>query len=426
MNQLLKTQAFFNIRLLVNGKWMDVTRYAAWDVVYEEQADAIRTLNFTLQKDGQYIVDLMHYGMPVEFTGGTLEKFAKIFVGIVIRMTSSFDETGFVKIRVQCMASTWQRFGKAVYNNYVYPDLKNTRGFKTLSGSISIAQIVEGIAQENDVKVGYVDDVAKSYIFDLDRQVHQYRLSDWALLRKLAKTVNCTVWTEFIDGTEILFFASVNKVKNTANHGTYKEPSFLYPRRGLRGDQQVGNSQNDYGFVQTELAEGQIVLREVSIDEDMATMNSISYASSKYNFETGEEETSFGDIVTDEQGRKFLQMKTLDYAKIDALDKTNPALANQLRQLDMFGNMTWEQIRPFLKNIDTPIDEDAAPYDNAFYGITVDAVCNGDIIIRSQRAYNLYGLSVHSSNLVGHRYWLYSMRHRWTEEGFLTEMTFKK
>lgn len=424
MNPLINTQPFFRIEVKrPSGEWLDISSFVELGVRYEEQADLIRTLTFTVHREGQFLVSLFHYGQAVRFHGGHLKEYANLFNGTVMKLRQHYGGEGFVRLTIECMATTWNQLAKKVHNNFVYPDTNNTRFFKELGDKVPLDKLVRKICEVNDIELAYMEPIENMPVFDLNNQIHQYRMSDWALLRKLAKKVNCTVWTEFRNGDEKLYFGSITKVRENAFHTDNKEPVFLYPLHGSSAGN-FGTPNADYGYINKQYHD-EVILREVDIEEDMATMNSISYAASKFDFESGEEVAVMAK-VEERDGKKYIVYQTLDYDKIERFRKVNPALADRYANEGIGGNLTWDEIEPFLKNIDQPIPEDSAPYDNAFYGVTLTASCNGNIAIRSQRAYNIHGITLHATGLTSTRFWLYSMVHSWGSDGFKTEMTFKK
>lgn len=395
----------------VEGQFVDVTEYVDWGVEYEEQADMIRALRFTIGKYAETFLERLHQGQRVICTAGTLTKFKRIFDGTVTRISTSFPDDGAIKVRLECLSTAWTALGRHIARYNVYPDPKSTRSFAAGKSSLKVSEIVRGIIQENNMQEGEID-IPEDKVYSLKDAFHQVGGSDWGVLTRLAKAVACTVWTEFVGDSEQLFFVDRSKVRKQPDP---RDISFVYALR-LKGNEQE--------FTLKSLEPNQRLLRNVTVNEDVAAANSISYAASRFDFEKGEEVSLMGEYITEADGKRTLVFYELDEDKVSKLEQTNPGKARQLRNMGMF-NIPWEIAKEFYRPVEI-VDEDVAIYDQAFFGITVNCTTNGDVDIRSQRAYTLYGIARYSSKALSDRYWLHSLKHRWDEDGFYTDMEFKK
>lgn len=432
MNQLLHLQPYFNIRLSglnADFAFADVSQFID-EVIYEEQADLIRTLTFTIGKFAEVFINHIYITQDVTLYGGYIGSYAKIFVGKVQRVRTTMPNDGAVKITVECMSTSWTALGKDITNNYVYPDVNSTRRFAKGKSLLTAPEIVRGIVEENNMQMGTLElapGVANRQ-FSVQESLHQNRVSDWALLKRLADKCNATIWTEFDKETEKLFFVDRSMVRNTPSNYFIggKVVSFVYPLRELKDG--IGADilkDRNSSFYKKYLDDGQILMFDVSMDQDIASMNSISYGASHFNMETGEQENyPAAEIIKEKDKSAVLRYYELDDAKVAALERDNPAMAKQLRSMNPTG-IPWDIVKQFLKHVDIA-DEDSAIYDQAFFGITINATINGDIHVRSQRAYSLYGVLNFSSIGTHGQYWLYSLKHRWAPGEFLTDLVFKK
>lgn len=414
MNRHLQNQPLYSINVVgissVAGLPFGVVDLAPYvsRVEYEESPDMLRSLVFTIDKYGELILGVLSRGQTVKFVGGTLVKNAEIFNGTITRIKTSFDEDGSAIITVEALSTAWNALGKEVQRHFTYPALGNSR-FNTNSESMKISEIVAKIAEEYGIKLSPIKiNKEADKQFSLKNALHQKGTSDWVLLLQLAKIANASVWTEFVDGEETLFFVDRSIVRNTPGN-----ISFVYASR---------EPKRNYGFHDIEFT-GHKMLRNVTIDEDIDSITSVSYASTRWDFETGEEKSNISEVVTEDGKRKIIYYE-LDEAAVEALERTNPRMAKALRDMGITG-IPWRIAKNFYKQV-TIIDEDSAMYDQAFYGITITAETDGDIDIRSQKAYNVYGILRYSSKSREDRLWLYSLRHIWDSEGFITELTFRQ
>ena len=95
----------------------------------------------------------------------------------------------------------------------------------------------------------------------------------------------------------------------------------------------------------------------------------------------------------------------------------------QVQQMGAFG-IPWEVAknyyiaRPVSKAIIDAIDK-------PLLGITINATCRGNVNITSQQSYMIHGISRFSSMRRKSRsYFLKTMSHKWSSDGFTTEMEF--
>lgn len=428
MNQLQRAEPYFNIHISgVSGYRADITECIDWGVTYEENADLTRHLSFTIGKHAETIVDRLHIEQHVTLSAGRFTKFKKIFVGVIRKITIQLPEDGVIKVAVECLSLSWVKLGKNLSLNQVYPDIKSSRNFANAKKNLKVSDIVRGIVAENDMQIGMLNgkeaiDIPKGgdKEYSLIEALHQKNISDWNLLRKLANRCQCTLWTEFEDDTEKLYF--IDKTKVQENPSSYfiggKETSFLYPLR-------TGETSNQFAI--RSLSPEQLLIKEATVTVDVGEANAVSYSATNFNFETGEEVSLLSEMKEDPVTlKKQIVFYELDTDKVNRLDVENPILAERLRNMGMF-DIPWSIARNFYKEFPKKLEEgENYVYDGAFFGITIDATVDGDIDIRSQRAYRVYGVPRYGSNLAVDRFWLYSLKHRFESDGFFTDLQFRR
>lgn len=413
--------------------YMDIESCVAFPVTYEERADLLNTLQFTVNKYADLLLYYFYIGQSVKFYGGyytdSQSGMKHIFSGTVTRIRTHFSDSGEVSFSVECMGYGFTKLGKD-FKNFVYPDKSSKRKFAQ-SESLSIRQIVEGIAKENNYAVGKIDLSSKARAVNFDK-VHikyQKNISDWKFLTNLAQDFGCSVWISSEDGVEKLNFVSHEK----AFHMQASDISFLFPLYGITNkDLRMSNAFQDsevQKFGDTAYNRPRI-LREVTVEEDIAQADAVSRSAMYYDKDTGEYKEAISRIEMDKNGNKFITFYELDEARVAYVHETMPDVADAIRDggpTSMEWGVAGDNNPRHANYYYTAVkiyDEQTAVFDKAFFGITVTAKCNQDLNIRSQRTYKIRGiLSYHSKDL-NTSFFLRGLKHIWDSNGTWTELDF--
>lgn len=406
--------------------FIDIESCCAFPVTYEESADLLTHLNFTVDKHADILLYYFRIGQAVTLSGGYYADdqagMRHIFSGTVTRIRTNFTDSGHVSFSVECMNYGFTKLGKD-YKNFVYPD-KNSKRKGADKDSMSVTDIVKCIAEANNFEIGEISmkSGAKTTNFDKVNVRYQKNMTDWQFLTKLAQDFGCSVWISTEDGTEKLYFVS----HETAFKKQSSDISFLYPLNGkiegVKDSEMQVFSDSQYNRPR--------ILREITVDEDIASAYSVSRSAMYYDKETGDYKQTTMQITEDEKGNRHVYFYELDEQKVAQIRKENPELVESI----MYGgptNMRWgtpddPQCASFYyKKIEyyENFDEQAV-FDKAFFGITITAKCNQDLDIHSQRTYRIRGiLSYHSQNLES-SYFLRGLKHIWDADGNWTELDF--
>ena len=137
--------------------FMDVEECVAWGVTYEEEASLLNTLSFTIDKHADILLHKFRMGQWVVFYGGSYNEnggdMRKVFSGTVTRIRTRFPNNGRVEFTVECMSYGFTQMGKDNIN-FVYPDKNSPRPFAFGKSTISLRDLVIGIATESGMVVG--------------------------------------------------------------------------------------------------------------------------------------------------------------------------------------------------------------------------------------------------------------------------------
>lgn len=423
-----------NIVTSSDENYIDIEHYAAYPVTYEEKASLLNTLQFTVDKNADVLLYYFYIGQAVVFYGGyysdSQNNMRHVFSGTVTRIKTSFTNSGRVSFTVECMNYGFTKMGKDA-KNFVYPDKNGSRKFAQ-SESLTLPQIITGIAKENNFEIGEIDlsSKAKSINFDKVNIRYQKNMSDWQFLSKLAQDFGCSVWTSNEDGVEKLNFVSHEKAMRKQS-----DISFLFPLYGVTNKSL--NMSNTFQDSEMQRFEDSAynrprILRDVSVDEDISQAYAVSRSAMYFDKNTGEYKEAISRIETDKDGKNTITFYELDEQRVAYIHQTDPELADKIRS----GSPTSMEWGDPEKDYDNPeyacyyykaikiYDEQMAVFDRAFFGITVTAKCNQDLDIRSQRTYKVRGiLSYHSKDLET-SFFLRGLKHVWDSDGNWTELDF--
>lgn len=407
-----------------DGNYIDIEPCVAYPVTYEEDATLISKLSFTVDKHAEVLLYYFFIGQSIIFYGGHYEDnqegMRHVFSGTVTRIKTSFSDSGIVTFRVECMNYGFIKFGKD-YKFCTYPDKRSERKFAQ-KDSLTIEDIVRGIADENKFNVGTIDltPAARKMRFDKNDISYQRKETDWAYLNRIARDVGCYVWISTENGTDYLNFAS----KSKAMEKQASDISFVYPLQG-KVTELLDSDIQKFPFTGYDRPR---ILRDVNVDEDMSLANSVTRSAVYYDKETGEAKDVVAKMTVDSKGKNQITFYELDEKRVEWVDQHLPNVAEAIRNGSPTALEWGTPDNPncasyYYKKI-TIIDEKDTVFDKAFYGITVTARCNQDLNIISQRSYRIRGiLSYHSSN-PDTSFYLRGLKHIWAKDGNWTELDF--
>lgn len=425
---------FKGSNILPGDGYIYIEKFVAFPVTYEEQASLLNTLQFTVDKYSDLLLYYFYIGQTVDFYGGyyadTVESMRLVFSGTVTRITTHFSDSGKVSFTVECMNYGFTKLGKDS-KNFVYPDKNSSRKFAQ-SESLTLVDIIRGIAKESGYEIGEIDlsSGVKSVNFDKIHIQYQKNVSDWKFLTMLAQNFGCSVWISNEDGVEKLNFVSNEKAfrKQSSDIG------FLYPLYSmmLRDTSGSGGKIRDLEIQKfSDSAYNRPrILRDVTVDEDISQAYAVSRSATYFDKNTGEYKETISKIETDKDGRRYMVFYELDEARVAEVHKTMPDVAEEIRdggptsmEWGVAGDNNPRHANYYYKAVKI-YDEQMAVFDKAFFGITVTAKCNQDLDIRSQRTYKIRGiLSYHSKNL-DTSFFLRGLKHVWDADGTWTELDF--
>lgn len=409
------------VTMSANKDYMDIERCVAYPVTYEEEASLLNTLKFTIDKYADILLYYFYIGQSIILYGGYYTEDGKgmklVFTGTVTRVRTSFADNGRITVSIECMNYGFTKLGKNA-QNFTYPDKRSSRKFAQNS-SLTVEDLVKGIAKENGVEVGQISltSDARNVKFTKDSIRYQKNMTDWKFLAILAEDMGCSVWMSFENGIEKLNFASHSKARQS-------EISFLFPLYGVIKDIQDSEWQK---FDSAKYNRPRI-LRDVSVDEDISQATAVTRSAMYFDKSTGEYVDVMAKITTDKDGKNSTTFYELDESKVEHIHQSNPELADKIRNEGPtslpWGTPDNPKCASYYYKVITIHDETTGVFDKAFYGITITAKCNQDLDIISQRFYKVRGiLSYHSTDL-STSFYLRGVKHVWSNDGTWTELDF--
>ena len=355
--------------------YLDIEACAAYPVTYEESADLLTHLNFTIDKYADVLLYYFFIGQSIILYGGfysdNSSTMRHVFSGTVTRIRTYFADNGSISFRVECMSYGFTRMGKDM-KNFVYPDKKSSRAFAQKE-SMSVIDIIEGIAKDNNLQIGSIDlsTDARKVNFTKISIRYQKNMTDWQFLMQLAQDFGCNVWIDTEDGVDKLYFMSHEKAfRKQANI------SFLYP---LNGKVQRATDSEVQTFDEWAYNRPRI-LREVNVDEDISSAYAVSRSAVYFDKETGEYKESISKIEEDKDGHRTVTFYELDESKVRYIHENNPEIADEIRESGPmslpWGSPDNPRNASYYYKAVRYYEEHQAVFDKAFFGITVTARCN--------------------------------------------------
>lgn len=408
--------------------YIDIEACCAYPVTYEESADLLTHLNFTVDKYADILLYCFHIGQSVTLKGGYYADnesgMRHVFSGTVTRIRTHFSDTGRVSFSVECMNYGFTKLGKD-YKNFVYPD-KNSKRKGANKDTMSVTDIIKCIAEDNNFEIGEISlkSGAKSVNFDKINVRYQKNMTDWQFLTKLAQDFGCSVWISTEDGVDKLYFVSQEKAFQKQS----KDISFLYPLNGVidkvEGREIQKFSEPAYNRPR--------ILREVNVEEDISSKDSISRSAMYFDKDTGEYKETTMQITEDEKGNRHVYFYELDEQRVAQINKENPEIADEIRRNGP-ASFPWgtpdnpRNASYYYKRIEYHENfNEQAVFDKHWFGITVTAKCNQDLNIHSQRAYAIRGILRYNVKGPTSMYFLQGLKHIWDSDGTWTELNFRQ
>lgn len=413
--------------------FLDITKNVSTDVVYEEEKSLLNTLTFTIDKNADVLIERMALGQWVVFYGGYYSEnysgIRRLFSGTIIKIKLQLPDNGNIRATVTCMNVAYTTLGKDTGQFFVYPDTKSKRAFAAGKKTLTLKELIEGIAKEANLRIGNIalpNKVANTILTETNIQ-YQRNVSDWKFLNQLAGKYGCSVWIDSSKDTDELYFVDTSKAVNTIKD----DISFLYKLSGTAGikeSEMIRFDSPEWDRIR--------LLWDVTVEEDISMAYAVARSASYFDPATGEQKDAMAEMITEKDGKSLIVFYELDEAKVEYVHKTDPALADKIRES---GAVSWSKgwssgckdikdetpdyARYYYKEIQR-VDESIAVFDKAFFGIYVTASCVLDLNIRTQRSYNIRGLlRYRSSNKTG-RYYLQGLKHIWDSSGARTELDF--
>lgn len=415
-----------------DGKYLDIEEFVGYPINIDFQASLLNTLTFTIIKNSEVIVPHIHIGKVVKMYASdgyndNLSGMRKVFTGTIVKCKTTYADNGKIMANVTCMNYGYNQLGKD-HSYYVYPDEKSERAFAKGKKEITIQEIVEGICNDSGVQIGEIS-IKGDTKLTKKKSRRQKGVTDWAFLNYLAKCYGCSCWLESVDGVEKLFFVDKSQVRHTVS----KEIGFVYMSEAVK---QLRDSER-----KTFLTDGGVytrprILREVSLEEDVSMAYSVTRSAQYFDKETGEQKegiastvlkkTKEGDVEIEKMLVEFYE---LDEDKVALVDKTNPGLAEAIRNMEPGGLKGWSSDPTGAADENDPhytkyyyrkkqvVEENIAVFDQAFRGITVTATCVMDLDIKPQRAYPIRGLIRYNSKSSTEWYYLQGLTYNWDTSG---------
>lgn len=407
---------------------INIEQYVNYPVIYEERADMLNTLQFTVDKYADVLLYYFCIGQEVELFGGYYadneNSMRKVFAGTVTRIKTNFSDNGKVAFTVECMSYGFTKLGKDTHA-FVYPDSNSPRSFAR-ADSLDIYAIIKGIAEVNGCKLGKIElsSKARSVTYDKSKIKYQRDASDWKFLTDLASSTGSTVWISSEDGEEKINFVSHEKaIQEQSDDIGFLYPLYsmaIYKNNPLIKDYEIQKFSNPaYNRPR--------ILREVTVDEDISQAYAVSRSAIYFDKETGEQKEVTA-VTTEKDGKSKVIFYELDEQRVAMISHTRPDIADKILKGGPT-SMKWgdsndpESASYYYREIEE-FDEQTAVFDRAFFGITVTAKCNQDLDIHTCRTYKIRGiLSYHSRN-IDTAFFLRGLKHVWDRDGTWTELDF--
>lgn len=416
-----------NVTTSSDGDYIDIEYCVAFPVIYEEQSTLLNTVSFTVDKNADLLLYYFYIGQAIILYGGyyadNQSAMRHIFSGTVTRIKTQFSDSGKVSFSVECMNYGFTKLGKDA-KNFVYPDTSSDRKFAQ-SESLTLEQVIRGIAEENNFEVGEIDlsSSARAVNFDKINISYQKNVSDWKFLTMLAQDFGCSVWISSEDGVEKLNFVSHEKAARKQS-----EISFLFPLHSSTGQFDTTIRDSEMQRFDDPAYDRPRILRGVTVDEDISQAYAVSRSAVYFDKLTGEYKESLSRITTDKNGNNCMVFYELDEQRVNYVHQSMPEIADKIREggpTDLpWGTPDNPECASYYYKEVKIYDENTAVFDKAFFGITVTAKCNQDLDVHSHRTYKIRGILSYNSKNLETSFFLRGLKHVWDSDGTWTELDF--
>lgn len=413
-------------KLIVNG--VDVTSNVAGDIEFQDRPDMISTLSFSLKgtqfyaksggdvqpTPGVTVKDVIKMLDEVYFEGGvdnTLN-YAPIFKGRVKYIRPQYPNSGSPYVTIEA----WDTASNSAINRnfFLYPGKNPTRNWADV-GTLKTSEIVRNVANDNKIPIGKFNgrEAIKLYSdweFVRKSPLTQKNESDWALLRKLAQRVNCSMWTSFNGDYAELNFVDKSYLREDVNNGNL---SFIYLLRSGKG------------FEYSNLLPNEHPVWDVEVEQDFSEMSSVSRTVTVFDYKKGEEINVFSANIK-ENGKEITKYFTFE------IDEERTAKLTQEQRADLEkiaysiagGENTHDiaEIAPYFKPAQFISDRNKLYVDKPYFGITITCTTEGNVNIVPRKNYRIRGLGRYGSESLEGTYYLRTLSHVWGDKGFLSKL----
>ena len=422
--------------LKING--VDVTSAISGEITYESNQEVVGSLNFTLSGrdfiipnkkgggSGDFSAkDVVKLYDDVYFEGGAgldgSYNYAPIFRGIIKHLNPQYENSGLLKVSVECVDYSYKLLQNKNYN--FYPDSKSTKEWARKS-PLKASEIVRGLAIDTGLVIGKDSTGAEDIRLLVDKEytykspITQRNETEWQVIKKIAKRLNCHFWTEYDSDGVAMHFADDVLLRDDESGSD--EIVFVYPLR----------TEANSGFQYSKLGRNEVPIWSVSVTHDVAEMNATTRVVTQFDYATGEEmnylshteETSKGAITS------YYKLE-VDESKTS---KVAPEEIDRLKEMagkfgtDQISTADADEIVKYLKPAEFWSDRHNFLVDKPRLGITITCTCEGNIHIKGRKNYRVKGIGRFGSDNLEHAYYLRKLTHTWGSSGFLTQMEFYK
>lgn len=391
-------------QFLVKLDGVDATSHVAFGMTYEEQPDMITVLDITLT-DGLYWLERLKLGHRVELWGGNFKvgNYRKIFNGNIKILRTRFGDDGRIEVLLNCYDTLWAQAASSA-NHFRYPSKNSLRGWAGAEKIRASDMVRNLISKEMGLEIGEIS-IANDREYSWKYPLSQDNATDWAFLRKMAKLLGCFVWAENTNDSQRINFVDIGKAVSYA-----AKTEFAYVLRDEKGN-----------YLTKSLEDGVIPIRGVTVEEDTSMAFANRRIITKFDPLTGNEAQLISRY--DEEKRTVYYYK-LDEGKVAALRRDNPQEADRLLAQGPTGISETDYLKYYTET--SHMDDESAVFDTPFLGLTVRCTIDGDVSIRSQQSYIVRNIARYGSQQRTGRYLLRGLKHRWEEEGFITELEFMR
>jgi hypothetical protein len=398
----------------------DVTKFVSDNITLTYNPDTISELSFAILSASDVFSNTISPGSRVTFYGGSdlehEDNYGKLFEGIIKMIQPEYQSTGAVTLRITAYDLSYQLVTKRTY--FVYPDHNRTSNKTWAYGeNIKTSALVRGLIRDNGFEIGLDDEGNEDIKILVDKDINylkpitQRNESEWQILRKVAASVNCQMWTTFAGDRYYVHFVDRSLLVN----GKLSNFIFTNPERTLNG-----------GFVNPDLPKNNIPIWDITIEQDYSMMFHVRKSMTVFDYSKGEEINIFS-VKFEEGSKEVLKYFTfeLDQDKLKTLDDAELKYVQDLAQNQ--GNYDYSQaqmqeISKYFVPATFYNEKHYKTVDTPYYGITLKFTCEGNVYIVPKKNYQVVGLGRYSTKNISGNYYLKKLTHTWGRKGFLSKL----